>query len=288
MVELLLHGALHFRRVTGQLATSGANTAMLIDTHAHLDFPEFASDLDGVIQRAVDAGVDRIVTIGTTLKASRKSVQLAERYLGVYASIGVHPNSASEERSDFIREFRELLQHPKVVAIGETGLDFYRLPSDAAAVESEKAAQLAAFAQHLEFAATSGKSVVIHQRDSWDETLKILSDYAGRIRAVIHCFNGSPAQARQAFELGFFVSFTGIVTFKNAKDVREAATLVPIDQIMVETDAPYLAPVPYRGKRCEPAFVKQTNALIAGLRGLQPEVFGAQTTRNAEVFFGLK
>jgi TatD DNase family protein len=261
---------------------------MLIDTHAHLDFPEFAPDLDGVIQRAIDAGVDRIITIGTTLESSRKSVQLAERYPGVYASVGVHPNSASEERSDFIREFRELLQHPKVVAIGETGLDFYRLPSDAAAAESEKAAQLAAFAQHLEFAATAKKSVVIHQRDSWDETLKILSDHAGRIRAVIHCFNGSPAQAREAFELGFFISFTGIVTFRNADEVREAAALVPIEQIMVETDSPYLAPVPYRGKRCEPAFVKQTSTLIASLRGLQPEAFGAQTTLNAEGLFGLK
>jgi TatD DNase family protein len=260
---------------------------MLIDTHAHLDFPEFASDLDGVIQRAIDAGVDRIITIGTTLESSRKSVLLTERYIGVYAAIGVHPNSASEERRDFIQEFRELSQHPKVVAIGETGLDFYRLPSDRAAIESEKAAQLAAFEQHLEFAATFRKSVVIHQRHSWDETLKILRAYAGRIRAVFHCFNGSPAQARQAFELGFCVSFNGIVTFKNANEVREAAALVPIGQIMVETDSPYLAPVPYRGKRCEPAFVKLTSALIASIRGLQPEAFAEQSTLNAEMFFGL-
>ena len=261
---------------------------MLIDTHAHLDFPEFVADLDEVIQRAIDAGVDRIVTIGTTRESSRKSVRLAERYQGVYASIGVHPNSALEERGDFIQEFRELAQHPKVVAIGETGLDFYRLPSDAAALESEKAAQTAVFVQHLELAATCKKSLVVHQRDSWDETLRILEVYAGRIRAVLHCFNGSPAHARQAFELGFFVSFTGIVTFKNANMVREAAAVVPLDRIMVETDAPYLAPQPYRGKRCEPAFVKETNALIADLRGLKPEAFAAQTTLNAECFFGLE
>jgi TatD DNase family protein len=261
---------------------------MLIDTHAHLDFPEFASDLDAVVQRAIDAGVKRIITIGTSLESSRKSIRLAERYPGVYASIGVHPNSASEERGDFIGEFRDLAGHPKVVAVGETGLDFYRLPSDAASIEFEKTAQVAAFAQHLELAATCKKSVVIHQRNSWDETLKILSDYAGCVRAVIHCFNGSTTQARQAFELGYFVSFTGIVTFKKATEVREAAAVIPIDQIMVETDAPYLAPVPYRGKRCEPALVKETNALIASLRGLQAQAFAAQTTRNAEVFFGLK
>jgi TatD DNase family protein len=261
---------------------------MLIDTHAHLDFLEFASDLDGVIQRAMDAGVDRIVTIGTTVESSRKSVHLAERYSGVYASIGIHPNSAAEERRDFIQEFRELSQNPKVVAIGETGLDFYRLPSDPAAIESKKAAQLAAFQEHLEFAAAIRKSVIIHQRHSWDETLRILEDYTGRIQVVMHCFNGSPAQARQAFELGFFVSFNGIVTFKNANEVRESAALVPIGQIMVETDSPYLAPVPYRGKRCEPAFVKQTSALIASIRGLQLEAFAEQSTLNAERFFGLK
>jgi TatD DNase family protein len=260
----------------------------LIDTHAHLDFPEFASDLDEVIQRAIDAGVHRIITIGTTLESSRKSVQLAERYTGVYASIGVHPNSASEERRGFIREFRELFQHPKAVALGETGLDFYRLPSEPAAIESEKAAQLAAFEQHLEFAAAFRKSVVIHQRNSWDETLKIVSGYAGRIRAVFHCFNGSPSQARQLFELGFFVSFNGIVTFKNANEVRKAAAQVPIAQIMVETDSPYLAPVPYRGKRCEPAFVKETSALIASIRGLEFEAFAQQSTLNAEKFFCLK
>jgi TatD DNase family protein len=260
---------------------------MLIDTHAHLDFPEFAPDLDHVIERAFDAGFHRIITIGTTLESSRKSVELAERYPSVYASIGVHPNSASEERADFIPEFRELVQHPKVVAIGETGLDFHRLPSEAAGADSERAAQLAAFEKHLQLAAVCKKGLVVHQRDSWDETVKILNEYAERIQAVLHCFNGTPAQARQAFELGFFVSFTGIVTFKSANAVREAAAVIPLDRIMVETDAPFLAPLPYRGKRCEPAFVKETSSCIARLRGIQPEAFAAQTTLNAEGFFGL-
>jgi TatD DNase family protein len=260
---------------------------MLIDTHAHLDFPEFVPDLDRVIQRANDAGVHRIITIGTTLDSSRKSVELAERYPSVYASIGIHPSSASEERGDFVPEFRELVQHPKVVAIGETGLDFHRLPSEATKADSERAAQSAAFAEHLLLAALCKKGLVVHQRDSWDETLEILSKYAGRIRAVLHCFNGSPEQARQALGLGFYVSFTGIVTFKNAHTVRDAAAVIPLDKIMVETDAPFLAPLPYRGKRCEPAFVKETSACIARLRGLQPEAFAAQTTLNAEGFFGL-
>jgi len=260
---------------------------MLIDTHAHLDFHEFALDLDLVIQRAIDAGVRRIVTIGTTVESSRRSVKLAECYPSVYASIGVHPNSASEERDDFISEFRELVQHPKVVAIGETGLDFHRLPGGAAAADSERAAQSTAFVKHLQLAAACKKGLVVHQRDSWDETLKILNEYAGRIRAVLHCFNGSPAEARQAFELGFFVSFTGIVTFKNANTVREAAAVIPLDRIMVETDAPFLAPLPYRGKRCEPAFVKETSSCIARVRGIQPAAFAAQTTINAEGFFGL-
>ena len=256
---------------------------MLIDSHAHLDFPEFADDLDEIIQRAVQADVQGVVTIGTTLESSRKCIQLAERYPEVYASIGVHPTSAAEETGDFVHEFQELLQHPKVVAVGETGLDFHRQPS-----HSEKVAQSAAFAQQLELAATSGKSLIIHQRDSWEETIRTMRDYSGKIRAVFHCFNGSLAQAREAFELGFFISFTGIVTFKNAKSVREAAVEVPSERIMVETDAPYLAPEPYRGRRCEPAFVKETCAFIAGLRAVEPGVFAAQTTLNAKSFFGLR
>jgi TatD DNase family protein len=261
---------------------------MLIDTHAHLDFPEFASDLDAVIQRALDAGVERIITIGTDLESSRRSIQLAERYPGVYASIGVHPNSASKAGERFLAEFHELTSHSKVVAVGETGLDFYRLPGDAAAAQSEKAAQVGAFLQHLELAATCDKGLVIHQRNSWEETLQIIQDFAEPIRAVFHCFNGTPAQARQASELGFFLSFTGIVTFKNAEMVRQAAATFPLNRIMVETDAPYLAPLPHRGRRCEPAYVRETCALLASLRGLQPEALAERTTVNAEGFFGLE
>ena len=281
---------------------------MLIDTHAHLDFPEFAEDLDHVLLRAKQAGVERIITIGTTLQSSRKAIQLAERYPQIYASVGIHPNSASQEREDFLSELEEMVRHSKVVAVGETGLDYYRLASGqeesdvsqttfgAASFttieneirdEAEMAAQSAAFEQHLELAAAAGKSVVIHQRDSWEDTIEILRKYSTRVRAVMHCFDAGLAQAQEAWDLGHFVSFTGIVTFENTSEVREAAKSVPIERIMVESDSPFLAPVPYRGKRCEPAFVRETAAFIANLRGMSLAEFAAQTTQNAQRFFGL-
>ena len=281
---------------------------MLIDTHAHLDFPEFAEDLDHVLLRAKEAGVERIITIGTTLQSSRKAIQLAERYSQIYASVGIHPNSASQEREDFLSELEEMAKHPKVVAIGETGLDYHRLPSkqeDAevsqatfgAATfgtmeteihdEAEKAAQSTAFEQHLELAAAAGKSVVIHQRDAWEDTIEVLRKYSTRVRAVIHCFNARLAQAQEVVDLGHFVSFAGIVTFENDSEVREAAKSVPIERIMVETDAPYFAPAPNRTKCCEPAFLRETAAFIANLRGMSLAAFAAQSTQNAQGFFGL-
>jgi TatD DNase family protein len=282
---------------------------MLVDTHAHLDFPEFADDFDAVLHRAKEAGVERIVTIGTTLKSSRKAIEFAERHREIYAVVGIHPNSVTEERGDFLAELQELAGHPKVVAIGETGLDYHRLPSKrqqkevseatfgAASTQSieleirdeaEKAAQAVAFEQHLELAAATGKNVVIHQRDSWVDTMDILRNYSADVRAVLHCFSGSLAQAREVVELGHFISFTGIVTFKSANDVRQVAVSVPLDRIMVETDCPYLAPEPHRGRRCEPAFVRETAAFIANIRGLTLESFAALSTRTAEVFFGMK
>lgn len=281
---------------------------MLIDTHAHLDFPEFAEDLDHVLLRAKEASVERIITIGTTLQSSRKAIQLAECYSQIYASVGIHPNSASQEREDFLSELEEMAKHPKVVAIGETGLDYHRLPSkqeDAevsqatfgAATfgtmeveihdEAEKAAQSSAFEQHLELAAAAGKSVVIHQRDAWEDTIEVLRKYSTRVRAVIHCFDARLAQAQEVVDLGHFVSFAGIVTFENDSEVREAAKSVPIERIMVETDAPYFAPAPNRTKRCEPAFLRETAAVIANLRGMSLAAFAAQSTQNAQGFFGL-
>ncbi|MGA8480562.1 MAG: TatD family hydrolase [Chthoniobacterales bacterium] len=281
---------------------------MLIDTHAHLDFLEFAEDLDHVLLRAKQAGLERIITIGTTLLSSRKAIELAERYPQIYASVGIHPNSASQEREDFLSELEGMVKHSKVVAVGETGLDYYRLASKqeesevsqtafgAASFttigneirdEAEIAAQSATFEQHLELAAAAGKSVVIHQRDSWEDTIEILRKYSTRVRAVMHCFDAGLPQAQEAVDLGHFVSFSGIVTFENTSEVREAAKSIPIERIMVESDSPFLAPAPYRGRRCEPAFVRETAAFIANLRGMSLAAFAAQTTQNAQEFFGL-
>lgn len=283
---------------------------MLIDTHAHLDFPEFAQDLDQVVARARNAEVSRIVTIGTDGDSNRRVIELAERYGDVYAAVGIHPNSVADERDESFQQLERLLKHPKVVAVGETGLDYHYLPQSAdlpfdgygkvefgessdvlLGVEIKRQAFIAkqaeAFHQHLELASATGKAVVIHQRDAWNDTIDILREYAGRVRAVMHCFNGNTSQMQEVINLGYLVSFTGIVTFKNAAEVRNAAKTVPIDRIMVETDAPFLAPIPNRGKRCEPGFVRDTASFIADLRGMSLGDFAHHTTQNARRFFEL-
>jgi TatD DNase family protein len=282
---------------------------MLVDTHAHLDFPEFAGEVNAVVDRAREAGVSRIIVIGTTLKSSRQALRFAEQYPGVYAVVGIHPTSVSGEREDFIDDLQQLVDHPKVVAIGETGLDYHHLPSSLRkrevsettfgasstetieaelADEAEIDRQAAAFEQHLELAATKSKNVVIHQRDAWEDTVRILCPYSSRIHGVFHCFNGTMEQASEVIELGHYISFTGIVTFKNATALREVAAYIPDERIMVETDAPFLAPVPFRGKRCEPAYVRETAAAIAAVRKTTFATFSTQTTKNAERFFGLQ
>jgi TatD DNase family protein len=278
---------------------------MLIDTHAHLDFPDFADDLDAVLARATAAGVTRIISIGTSVESSRRAVALAEKNPSVFAVIGVHPNSAGDAADGFIDELRTLAQSPRVVAIGETGLDYHRLPSarrtpeslaalgnetpgeiDAALADGAlKSKQAAVFEQQLDLAVELGLNVVIHERDAWDDTLAILRPYASRLRAVFHCFGKSPAQAGELFAMGHLVSFTGIVTFKNAALAQETARQIPGNAFMVETDCPFLAPVPFRGKRCEPAYTRKVAECIAGLRGETIEQIAAQTSANAEAFF---
>jgi TatD DNase family protein len=278
---------------------------MLIDTHAHLDFPDFARDLDAVLDRAAAAGVTRIISIGTSIESSRRAVALAEKYAHIFAVIGVHPNSAHEAEGDFIGDLRTLAQSPRVVAIGETGLDYYRLPGAGRAPESlaafgnetpgdieaaledgaRKSIQAAVFEQQLDLAVELGLNVVIHERDAWDDTLAILKGYTERLRAVFHCFGKSPEHAEQLFALGHLVSFTGIVTFKNAADAQATATVAPSDRFMVETDCPFLAPVPFRGKRCEPAHTRQVAEQIARLRGEPLEALAARTSATADTFF---
>lgn len=281
---------------------------MLIDTHAHLDFPDFAGDLDAVIARAAEAGVTRIITIGTSVEGSRHAVALAEKHPQVFAVVGIHPNSAEEAPADFVATLRELARHPRVVAIGETGLDYHRLPSkavlepppawiaetplnDPREIEAiirdgaYKARQAEVFLHQLELAAELGLNVVIHERDAWADTLELLRPYSGKLRAVFHCFGKPPDALQQVLDLGHLVSFTGIVTFKNAGTVRDAARAVPADRFMVETDCPFLAPVPFRGKRCEPTHTRTTAECLAALRETTLEEIAAQTSQTARGFF---
>src|SRR5436190_2416973 len=289
------------------------NDKMLIETHAHLDYPEFAGDFDDVLRRATEAGVTRIITIGTSVESSKRAVNLAEKYPSIYAVIGVHPTFAEEAEEDVITPLRELAKSPRVVAFGETGLDYHRLPSleltkerSTRATESianafqysteerieagihdgaYKSKQASLFEQQLDLAVELGFNVVIHQRDAWNDTLEVMRPYSGKLRGVFHCFGGTVEQAMEVLNLDHLVSFTGIVTFKNGANVREVATKVPIWKFMVETDCPYLAPVPFRGKRCEPAHTRIVAEAIATARELPLEEIAEATTETAEKFF---
>src|ERR1700726_3833699 len=282
---------------------------MLIETHAHLDYPDFANDFDDVLRHATDAGVTRIITIGTSVESSRRAVQLAEKYPNIFAVIGVHPTYALETEEDVITPLRELAKNPRVVAIGEIGLDYHRLPSievgkrkevqvfkalqnetekqDEARIEdgAYKSKQAEFFEQLLDLAVELRRNVVIHQRDAWDDTLEILREYGRQISGVFHCFGGTLEQANEVIGLGHLISFTGIVTFKNGKQVRDVAAQVGLDEFMVETDCPYLAPVPFRGKRCEPAYTRLVAEEIAKARNISLEKIAGATTATAEQFF---
>lgn len=259
----------------------------LIETHAHLDYPDFVPDLEGVIARAAEAGVTRIISIGTGLESSRRAVALAERFPNVHAVVGIHPTNVEEEGLSFGPALRELARHPRVVGIGETGVDHHHLPegSEGAALDAWKARQADAFGIQLDLAVELGLNVVIHQRSAWEPTLEVLRPYTGKVRGVFHCFGGTPAEAAEIATLGHLVSFTGIITFKNAEQVRLTAAAVPADGYMVETDCPYLAPVPHRGKRAEPAHTRLVAEKIAEVRGISLEEVAVATTRTAESFF---
>jgi TatD DNase family protein len=282
---------------------------MLIETHAHLDYPEFAADFEDVLRRATEAGVTRIITIGTSIESSRRAVGLAEKYPNIYAVIGVHPTNAEQAGEDVITPLRELAKSPRVVAIGETGLDYHHLPSVEAAKQKNvqvfsalqsgteeqveasiedgayKSKQADLFEEQLDLAVELGLNVVIHQRDAWDDTLEIMRPYAGKVRGVFHCFGGTLEQANEVLDLDHLVSFTGVVTFKNGANVRDVASKVPLWKFMVETDCPYLAPVPYRGKRCEPAHTRIVAETIAAARGISLEEIAEATSETAEKFF---
>ena len=264
--------------------------ATFYDTHAHMDYPDYAQDLEAVLQRSQAAGISRVISIGTDLASSRRAIALSEKFEMVYAAVGWHPTSVLESPPDLRPELRDLARHPKVVAIGETGLDYHRLPGDKpggdpAENESYKRRQAEIFAQQMEVAAEFGLNCVIHQRDALADTLALLKPFAARVRGVFHCFVDDATAMRQILELNSIVSFTGILTFKNAQTVRDTLAATPVGKFMLETDSPYLAPIPYRGKRCEPGYVSEIAVVAAENRGVSLEELGSATCATAHEFF---
>ena len=264
--------------------------SVFYDTHAHLDYPDFETDIGWIIERAAAAGIIKIISIGTDLESSQRAIKLAEQFSCVYAVVGWHPSDATRAPEDIRGALRELARHPKVVALGETGLDYHRLPSQkpefgAADDERYKMKQAALFRQHLEVAAELKLNCVIHQRDSLEDTLARLQPFAERVRGVFHCFANDAATMRRIVAMNSLVSFTGIATFKNSQNVRETIAATPLDRLMLETDCPYLAPVPYRGKRCEPAYVKEISEVVAQVKKCTLDELSTATCETAHKFF---
>jgi TatD DNase family protein len=256
---------------------------MLIDTHAHLDDERFREDLPAVLERAASAGVGQMVAIGTTARSSLATVQLATVHPPVFAAVGLQPNNLTENEPTAWDEIIALAERPKVVAIGETGLDRYWNYTPLSQQEEF-------FARHLELGRKKDLAVVIHCREAEADVLRMLRaayDRHGPVKAVMHSFTGDWTTAEQCLAMGLYISFAGMVTFKNATALREVAAKVPLDRMLIETDSPYLAPVPVRGKRNEPAYVSHTAALLASIKQVDLPTFAAQTTTNARTLFGL-
>jgi TatD DNase family protein len=248
---------------------------MLVDSHCHLDFPDFADEVDAVVARAEAAGIGRIVTISTRVKRHNEILSISERFPSVYCSVGTHPHYAHEELDVTVADLVMRTRHPKVVAIGEAGLDYFydRSPRDA---------QAQGFRTHIAAARETGLPLVIHSRDADQDMADILTEEMGKgaFAAVLHCFTGTRALALTGISLGLHVSFTGILTFKKSDELRAIAAELPADRILVETDAPYLAPGRYRGKRNEPAYVVETARVLADVKGVSLDEMARQTTEN--------
>jgi TatD DNase family protein len=246
---------------------------MLVDSHCHLNFPEFKDDLPETIKRAWDQGIKVILTVNTKLSEAKDLQKIADTYSQVFCSVGVHPHDASDYAKPGLKERIMLLaKHKKVVAIGETGLDYYYN-------KSPKDLQIDSFEQHLSASIDLDLPVIIHTREADEDTIKCLKNFP-KAKGVFHCFSGSENLARQALDHDYYISFSGILTFKKAEELKEIAKFVPLDRILVETDSPFLAPIPYRGKRNEPAYTTHTAEVLAELRGISlPEVSEA-TTKN--------
>jgi TatD DNase family protein len=248
---------------------------MLVDSHCHLDFPDFASELDAVVTRARDVGIGRMVTISTRVRKHAQVLSIAEKFPDVFCSVGTHPHHAHEELDIDAAALVAIAKHPKVVAIGEAGLDYHY-------DNSPREAQEQGFRQHIAAARETKLPLVIHSREADDDMAKILIQESGKgaFPAVLHCFTGGRDLAFAAVELGHYVSFTGILTFKNSQALRDIAAALPAERVLVETDAPYLAPLPHRGKRNEPSYVVETAKMLAQARGVSLEEITRQTTEN--------
>jgi TatD DNase family protein len=248
---------------------------MLVDSHCHLDFADFADDLDAIVARATAAGVVRIVTISTRVRRLPELLAITERFPNVYCSVGTHPHNADEEDGIAAAELAEFTRHPKVVALGEAGLDYFY-------EHGSREAQARGFRAHIAAARATGLPLVIHTRDADEDCGKILDEemVKGGFRAVLHCYTGGRDLAMKAIGLGLSISFTGILTFKKSQALRDLAAELPADRIMVETDAPYLAPGKFRGKRNEPSYVTETAKVLAETRGVSLEALSRQTTEN--------
>jgi TatD DNase family protein len=256
---------------------------MLIDSHAHIQGKEYAGEAAAVIERARSAGVEKIIAVGGAgdMSSNTEAVALAEAYPNVFATVGMHPHDAKDVGADDLAILKKLAARPKVVAVGETGLDYYYN-------HSAHDVQRRVFAQFIHMALETDLPLVVHERDGAREAAELLSNEgAGRLRGVIHCFTGTYEAARAYLDLGFYLSFTGIITFKNAEPLRDVVRKVPLDRMLVETDSPYLTPVPHRGRRNEPAYVRFVAETIASLKGIPVEEIARITSANVEALFGV-
>ena len=255
----------------------------LIDSHAHIQTREFSADVAEVIQRAKEAGVEKIIVVGGAgdLSSNDAALALADSYPGLYATIGMHPHDAKEVDEEAFQRLEALARNPKVVAVGETGLDFYY-------DHSPRQVQIDLFCRFIQMARQNGLPLVVHVRDAYREACEIIKrEGKGNLRGVIHCFTGDYDAAREFLDLGFYLSFTGIITFKNADALRDVARRLPLERILLETDSPYLAPVPHRGKRNEPSFVGYVAETLSQIKGADFDQVAEATSRNAEMLLGI-
>lgn len=250
----------------------------IIDSHCHINFPELVSDIDGVLERMAENHVSNALCVSVNLEKFPEVLSLAERYENIYASVGVHPDTQSGE-DPTVERLVSLSAHPKVVAIGETGLDYFR-------TEGDTTWQRDRFRAHIQAAREVNKPLIIHTREAGDDTLGILREEGeGRVRGVMHCFTETLEFARASIDLGFFISFSGIITFKNAQEIRDVAKVIPLESILIETDSPYLAPVPNRGKTNEPSYVRYVLEEVARVKELPIDVVAQATTQNFHRLF---